>query len=137
MDVFSFTSNDPFRISFFGNEIEKINLFDCNTQLSKEERESADIFPDMIAEENVDGGSMKITEIFPENTVVWMDSPDSYKSCDFYRETERFKRVFLDVPLDLKKEKLSSSISSRSRYSTKISSCFPQISASVLKGVIR
>ena len=105
VDVFSFTSNDPFRISFFGNEIEKINLFDCNTQLSKEERESADIFPDMIAEENVDGGSMKITEIFPENTVVWMDSPDSYKSCDFYRETERFKRVFLDVPLDLKKEK--------------------------------
>ena len=33
IDIFSYSYNDPFRISFFGDEIDSINIFDCNTQL--------------------------------------------------------------------------------------------------------
>ena len=35
VDIFSYSFNDPFRVSFFGDEIESINIFDCNTQRSK------------------------------------------------------------------------------------------------------
>ena len=34
VDIFSYSYNDPFRISFFGDEVDSINVFDCNTQLS-------------------------------------------------------------------------------------------------------
>ena len=36
VDIFSYSYNDPFRISFFGDEIDSINIFACKTQLSKE-----------------------------------------------------------------------------------------------------
>ena len=39
VDIFSYSYNNPFRISFFGDEIDTINVFDCNTQLSKEKIE--------------------------------------------------------------------------------------------------
>ena len=29
VDIFSYSYNDPFRISFFGDEVESINIFDC------------------------------------------------------------------------------------------------------------
>ena len=31
IDVFSFSFNLPYRISFFGDEVERIHIFDCNT----------------------------------------------------------------------------------------------------------
>ena len=51
VDIFSYSYNNPFRISFFGDEIDSINVFDCNTQLSKEKVESAEIYPDIVVEE--------------------------------------------------------------------------------------
>ena len=47
VDVFSFSFNNPFRISFFGDEIESISVFNCNTQLSEEKVEHADIYPEL------------------------------------------------------------------------------------------
>ena len=36
IDIFSYSNNLPYRISFFGDEVDGISVFDCNTQLSKE-----------------------------------------------------------------------------------------------------
>lgn len=99
IDVFSFSFNYPFRISFFGNEVEKIHVFDCNTQLSKEERESIDIFPDLSSDE--EDNLISISQLFPKGTVVWADSSDMYRKEDFFKETDSFKKVFLDVPLEV------------------------------------
>ena len=52
IDIFSYSYNNPFRISFFGDEIDSINIFDCNTQLSKEKVESAEIYPDLAVSDN-------------------------------------------------------------------------------------
>ena len=54
VDIFSYSYNDPFRISFFGDEIETINIFDCNTQLSKEKVVSADIYPVICTKDSSD-----------------------------------------------------------------------------------
>ena len=99
IDVFSFSFNYPFRISFFGNEVESIHVFDCNTQLSKGERESIDIFPDLSSDE--EDNLISISQLFPKWTVVWADSSDMYRRDDFFKETDPFKKVFLDVPLEV------------------------------------
>ena len=97
IDIFSYSWNDPFRISFFGDEIESINIFDCNTQLSKEKVESAEIFPDIVASDSET--TISITEIFPENTLCWLDSSDMYKHRGFFDELAKFVRIYTDVPL--------------------------------------
>ena len=99
IDIFSFSFNNPFRISFFGDEVEKINVFDCNTQLSNEEISSADIFPDIIADENEIGNGISVADILPEGTVVWLDSSDMYREKEFFSLLSRFRRVYIDTPL--------------------------------------
>lgn len=49
MDVFSFASEYPFRIDFFGDEIDSIRTFGVESQLSKEKRLSVDIVPELTA----------------------------------------------------------------------------------------
>ena len=99
IDIFSYSFNNPYRISFFGNEIEKINVFDCNTQLSKEEKDSADIFPDIIADDENGASDIMVSDIFPSDAVVWLDSSDVYKERGFYEGLSRFRRVYIDTPL--------------------------------------
>ena len=103
VDIFSYSYNDPFRISFFGDEIETINAFDCNSQLSKEKMEEAEIYPDIAVSE--EGESlMRITDMLPKDTLVWLDSSDMYRNKEFFTELERFKRIFLELPLSRQSE---------------------------------
>ncbi|MBQ0008061.1 MAG: transcription-repair coupling factor [bacterium] len=46
LDVFSYTNERPYRIDFFGNEIESIRTFDIEKQLSLDKQERVDILPD-------------------------------------------------------------------------------------------
>lgn len=100
IDIFSYSYSDPYRISFFGDEIEKINVFDANTQLSKGEVESFDIFPDIIADDI--SPDMSIIDLLPKGTIFWLDSSDMYCERDFYAKIENFKRVFLEMPISLR-----------------------------------
>ena len=45
LDVFSFSNEFPYRIDFFGDEVETIRTFDVETQLSKEKLDSIYIVP--------------------------------------------------------------------------------------------
>ena len=100
IDIFSYSYSDPFRISFFGDEIDSINIFDCNTQLSKEKCTKAEIYPDIS--DSVNSESMvDIFDILPDNTLLWLDSSDMYRHMDFFEKTERFIRIYTDVPLSL------------------------------------
>lgn len=101
IDIFSFSDNHPYRISFFGDEVENINVFDCNTQLSREVREEASIFPDIIAGEAGEGG-IPISEILPEDTLIWLDSSDMYKDREFFSGLSGFRKVYIDTPLSRK-----------------------------------
>ena len=97
IDVFSYSYNYPFRLSFFGDEIENIHSFDCNTQLSREEHESIDIIPDLTGEG--EGEMTSVSGIIPKNSLIWLDSVDIYKDRPFYGGFEMFRKVFLQVPL--------------------------------------
>ena len=97
VDIFSYSYNDPFRISFFGDEIDSINIFDCNTQLSKEKAAKAEIYPDILNDE--DRTMVSICDILPEDTLLWLDSSDMYRQKEFFSLTGKFKRIYMDVPL--------------------------------------
>ena len=102
IDIFSYSFNNPFRISFFGDEIESINIFDANTQLSKEKVEYVDIYPDLSSSEDEEGSM--VTDILPADTLVWMDSSDMYKDRQFFQELNRFRRIYMELPLSRQDE---------------------------------
>ena len=97
VDIFSYSLEHPYRLSFFGNEVDRIHIFDCNTQLSIQEVDQADIYPDIAAREEEEGNSL--FTLLPQDAVVWLDSADMYKESAFFPEALAFKRVFLDLPL--------------------------------------
>jgi transcription-repair coupling factor (superfamily II helicase) len=47
IDVFSFSNDNPYRIEFFGNEVESIRSFDVETQLSIEKQQKITIIPNV------------------------------------------------------------------------------------------
>ncbi len=47
IDVFSFSNDEPYRIEFFGDEIDSIRSFDVETQLSKEKLKKVAIMPNV------------------------------------------------------------------------------------------
>lgn len=47
IDVFSFSNDAPYRIEFFGDEIDSIRSFDLETQLSKEKLKKISIMPNV------------------------------------------------------------------------------------------
>ena len=55
LDVYSYSCEYPFRIDFFGDDIDSIRTFEVEDQLSKERRDRIEIVPElsMVAEEKV------------------------------------------------------------------------------------
>ena len=98
VDIFSYSSSDPYRFSFWGDEIEEIHSFDCNTQLSKEKIESVEIVSSIVSEGKSDS-MISILSILPDNTKVWLDSSDMYSNKDFFNSLKKFDRIFLEVPV--------------------------------------
>jgi transcription-repair coupling factor (superfamily II helicase) len=47
LDVFSFSNDNPYRIEFFGNEVDSIRTFDVATQLSLEKQNKITIIPNL------------------------------------------------------------------------------------------
>lgn len=103
VDIFSYSYNNPFRISFFGDEIDSINIFDCNTQLSKEKVHKAEIYPDLTGSDDRDS-SVSVIDILPDDALVWLDSSDMYKNKEFYPLFDRFRRIFMELPLSRQDE---------------------------------
>ena len=103
IDIFSYSFNNPFRISFFGDEIESINVFDCNTQLSKDKVDSVEIYPD-ICRESEEVEECSVIQMLPNDALIWMDSSDMYKDKEFFSELKDFRNIYLDVPLSRQDE---------------------------------
>ncbi len=97
VDIFSYSNNYPYRISFWGDEVEKINSFDCNTQLSTGEEDYIEIVSDVMSSGSGDGQC--ILEMLPEGSVLWLDSSDMYSGHEFFQFAGNFRKVYIDIPL--------------------------------------
>lgn len=104
IDIFSYSDNQPYRIDFFGEEIESIRKFDANTQLSIQAMEQIDIYPDIVSgNKNTEAENVSFLEILPKNTVVWnvCDRISGLKQNDLLNNLEadciRKKLVYRDI----------------------------------------
>ena len=69
VDVYSFASEYPYRIDFFGDEIDSIRTFEVDSQLSKEKKESISIVPEMA---QTDGCDICFLEFLPKDAILWV-----------------------------------------------------------------
>jgi len=85
LDVFSFSSEYPFRIDFFGNEIDSIRTFDVHDQLSQEKRQEVQIVPELATKTD---DKMPFTAFLPDHTIL------VFKDLLYVRET--VERIYSD-----------------------------------------
>ena len=67
LDVFSFSSEYPYRLDFFGDDIDSIRHFSVDTQLSTEKKDSVVVVPDM---DKVEGAQVSLMDFLPADTVL-------------------------------------------------------------------
>ena len=66
LDVYSYSNEYPFRIDFFGDDIDSIRTFEVENQLSKERCNSVDIVPELTAVEEKES----ILKFLPNDTLL-------------------------------------------------------------------
>ena len=71
LDVYSYSSERPFRLDFFGDEVDSLRTFDVQTQLSDEVCAAAVIVPEVEA---TSGGLVPFFDLLPEGTVAVFDN---------------------------------------------------------------
>ena len=84
LDVYSYSNEFPFRIDFFGDDIDSIRTFEVENQLSKERCNSVDIVPELTAVEEKES----ILKFLSSDTLLVM------KDLQFIRET--IERIYQD-----------------------------------------
>ena len=69
LDVYSFSSELPYRIDFFGNDVDTIRTFEVETQLSKDKKEKVEIVPELatLSEEKI-----PFLQFLPKESVLVM-----------------------------------------------------------------
>ncbi|WP_312205920.1 transcription-repair coupling factor [Epilithonimonas hominis] len=68
VDVFSFSNEKPFRITFFGNEVESIRTFDIESQLSLDKIDEFQLVSNMNF--SVTGSKVSFFELLPEDSFI-------------------------------------------------------------------
>jgi len=99
VDVFSFSHDEPYRIEFFGDEVESIRTFDVETQLSTEKVKKISIIPNVankFMEEKRESFLKYIsseTIVFTKNTYLLFNRLDDF----FVKAEEAFTKLSEDI----------------------------------------
>ena len=84
VDVFSYASEYPYRVDFFGDEIDSIRTFEVETQLSKEKKQNIAIVPELSVSGN--GEFVSFFEFIPKDAVLGLK--------DFFWVRERIDTIY-------------------------------------------
>ncbi len=99
VDVFSFSNDHPYRIEFFGNEVDSIRSFDVETQLSVETHKKITIIPNVenkLFQENRES----FLDYIAEKTVLFIQNTDglfSQLDKQFARAEEAFEKLSKEI----------------------------------------
>jgi len=85
IDVFSYSADLPFRIEFYGDEVESIRTFHPETQLSVDARKSISLVPDVQTRFGNED-RVPLVEFLPKNIPIWVQ--------DYSGMTERIDIVY-------------------------------------------
>ena len=99
VDVFSFSHDEPYRIEFFGNEVDSIRTFDVETQLSTEQIKKIGVIPNVenkFLDESRESFLKYIaskTVVFTKNVEVLFSRIDEF----FTKAEEAFKSLSTEI----------------------------------------
>lgn len=75
IDIFPFSNDNPFRIEFFGDEVDSIRTFDPASQLSRYKVDKITIIPN-VQDRAIREKRQSVLEYLPSSTVVWAEDID-------------------------------------------------------------
>ncbi|UKM65413.1 transcription-repair coupling factor [Flavobacteriaceae bacterium GSB9] len=103
VDVFSFSNDEPYRIEFFGDEVDSIRTFDVESQLSIEQIKKINIIAN-VANKLIEEKRQSFLKYIAQKTVVCLKNADLLFSRidDFYEKAET---AFKELSSDLKHAK--------------------------------
>lgn len=89
VDVFSFSHDEPYRIEFFGDEVDSIRTFDVETQLSTEKVKKISIIPN-VANKFMEETRESFLKYIASETVVYLKNTDLLlsKLNSFFKKAE-------------------------------------------------
>ncbi|MFD0834610.1 transcription-repair coupling factor [Mariniflexile aquimaris] len=99
VDVFSFSNDEPYRLEFFGDEVDSIRTFDVETQLSIEQIKKINIIPN-VANKLLQESRQSFMQYMAQKTVICFKNTDLFFSRidDFYSKAEdAFKTLSSDI----------------------------------------
>ncbi|MEM5566597.1 transcription-repair coupling factor [Psychroserpens sp. AS72] len=99
VDVFSFSHDEPYRIEFFGDDVDSIRTFDVETQLSTEQIKKIGIIPN-VANKFLDENRQSFLKYIAQKTVVFSKNTDLLFSRidDFFGKAEdAFKNLSSEI----------------------------------------
>ena len=79
VDVFSYANDNPFRIEFFGDEVESIRTFDAGNQLSLVNHKHFNIIPNVQGQLNLEGNG-SFFEFLGQHVTIWASSLEQLSS---------------------------------------------------------
>ncbi|MGB1307915.1 MAG: transcription-repair coupling factor [Oceanihabitans sp.] len=95
LDVFSFSHDEPYRIEFFGDEVDSIRTFDVETQLSTEQIKKISIIPN-VANKFLEENRQSFLKYIAQKTVIFTKNADilfSRVDSLFEKASETFKTL--------------------------------------------
>ena len=110
IDVFSYSYKKPIRIELDGNEIDKLRLFDTNSQLTENNINSAKIVSN-DGNDNTHAHYVSLFNFFNKNWVLWTDEvslsaniiKEKHKQASkIYKEITKKSKVVLSLPPEKK-----------------------------------
>lgn len=101
VDVFSFSNDYPYRLEFFGNEIDSIRTFDLSTQLSVASQKKITIVPNIAQKEWLQN-RISVLDYLPENTLLVLANTAASKDQldQFYQKAQE---AFAKLDTELKR----------------------------------
>ena len=99
LDVFSFSNDNPYRIEFFGNEVDSIRTFDVESQLSVEKQNKITIIPN-LENKFIQENRESFLEYISDKTVLCIENTEFLTAqLDklFGKAIETFEKLSKDV----------------------------------------
>lgn len=99
VDVFSFSNDNPYRIEFFGNEVDSIRTFDVETQLSVEKQNKITIIPN-LENKFIKENRESFLDYINDKTILWIENTEMVLAqLDklFEKATETFDKLSKDI----------------------------------------
>ncbi len=74
LDIFSYSESKPYRLDFFGDEIDSIRRFNISSQLSDDRLTEVEVLPNMNREG--EGERVSLAEFVPKEAIWWFTDAD-------------------------------------------------------------